>query len=410
MNQRTLNPVWLLGGLALVIRAAWVLYRWQQNGAAFSYPDEELHWQLGYNLVHDGRLVSDDGRYAARMPLYPLFLALFAWLGTWGVLAARLVQALLGGVTTIIAVRLCQDAAGRRAGWIGGVLVCFDPFGVFFANLLLTEVPFTTVALALAASTWHWLISRRGAARAVVGAALLGPAAILIRPSAAALVPLLWVLVFLLSADRRRELTRIGLCVVVLVIAFLPWGVRNKLVLGDWAWLSSNGGVTLYDAQGPQADGSSDQSFLQNMPELERLGEVARDEKLQQMALHQMHQDPGRVLRLAGVKLLRTWSLTPNVAEHSHGATAWISAVYTLVVLLGAVAGVVVMAMPSLHGPREISRRLRRLHVIVWLTVGYFTLVHCVYIGSVRYRVPLMPLLALAAATAVVDRRAATRA
>jgi hypothetical protein len=82
--------------IALTLRAGWVLYRWVAGGAESAYPDEDVHWQLARNLVHHGWLITDDGRLAARMPLYPLFLALFAGLGTSGVLIARLAQAEIG--------------------------------------------------------------------------------------------------------------------------------------------------------------------------------------------------------------------------------------------------------------------------------------------------------------------------
>ena len=56
--------------------------------------------------------------------------------------------------------------------------------------------------------------------------------------------------------------------------------------------------------------------------------------------------------------------------------------------------------MPETVPPR------RRLHVLLWLPVIYFTLVHCAFIGSLRYRVPLMPFVEIAAATAFVQTRA----
>jgi hypothetical protein len=161
--------------------------------------------------------------------------------------------------------------------------------------------------------------------------------------------------------------------------------------------------VTLYDAQGPQADGSSDQSFLRAMPQLARLGEVERDQRLKALAWQQMRKDPARVLRLAAVKLGRTWSLVPNVSTYSGGATGLLSASYTLVVLVLAGLGLwrgwrrgrVAGSARGVHAERAYQ-------VLLWLPVVYFTLLHCVYIGSLRYRVPLMPLLALAAASAFV--------
>ncbi len=399
------TPVRLLLGLALALRVGWVVYCWCASGPALNYPDEELHWQLAGNLVHDGCLVSDDGRFAARMPVYPLFLALFAWLGANGILVARLAQAVLGAGTVILAYRLADAAAGRRAALIAGLLVCCDPFAIFFTNLLLSESLFTLVLLGLVACAWHLIeraltpdtrVRRYGA---LVGLAVLGPLAIMTRPSAAGLIPLLWLLVLWLAADGRRALGRWLLCPVLMVVLMLPWGLRNKAAVGSFAWLSTNGGVTLYDGQGPQADGSSNQAFLKEMPALRGLDEAALDRTLGRLAVEQMWAHPGNVLRLAGVKFLRMWSPTPNVAEYRGGIAAVAGATYTVVLLVGAATGLV----------RTVRRRsfiagkmpAPRFMLLLWLPVVYFTLVHCVYIGSVRYRVPLLPLLAVAAATTI---------
>ncbi len=389
--------------LAFGLRVAWISYRWYAQGATLEYPDEELHWQLARNLVSSGALVTDDGRFAARMPLYPLFLALFAGLGPAGMLAAKLGQALLGAATVGVAHGLARTALGRRAAVVAGLLIACDPFGIFFANLLLSEGLFTLLLVALAACAWSCCAEGpRVSAR--IGLALLGPALILTRPSSAALVPLVWLLVAWWqlrgpgnhtpeSASRRRRATA-ALCpsLALLILLLLPWGLRNRAVLGSYAWLSTNGGVTLYDAQGPQADGSSNQSFLRALPGLQGLDEVALDRTLTRLAWQQMQRDPGHVLQLAGTKLLRLWNPLPNVAEYRGGPAAWAGAAYTLVVLLAAVAGVV----------QALTQRdragLRRLHGLLWVPVIYFTLLHCLYIGSVRYRVPLMPLLAIGAA------------
>jgi 4-amino-4-deoxy-L-arabinose transferase-like glycosyltransferase len=399
------SPMWLLVGGALVLRAGWVLYRWTHTGALLDYPDEELHWQLARNLVTRGALVTDDGRFAARMPVYPLFLAPFATLGTWGILAARLAQTLLGAATVGVAQAWAGSALGRRAALLVGVLVCLDPFGVFFANLLLTEVLFTLLAISFAACAWRVVDARNAGWSAWLGVAALGPLALMTRPSAAGWIPLAWGLIWLFARNRRRAAARLGICATVLAVALLPWGLRNQLVLGAPAWLSANGGLTLYDAQGPQADGSSDQSFLAHLPELAALGEIERDRLLQQRALEQMRSDPARVLRLAGVKLLRTWNPWPNVTSHRTGLAAWSGAIYTM--------GALVLAALGLGIAIARRKRLRsgavRNQLWIWTPVLYFTLVHCVYIGSVRYRIPLMPFLALAAGCSALVREAASK-
>lgn len=398
------NPAKLTAALfvsALVLRAGWIGYRWLNLGAATAYPDEELHWELATNLVHDGVLISNDGRLAARMPLYPLFLATFAAAGEYGVLAARLAQALLSALTVVIGQRLALAVWGPRGGFIAGLCLCCDPFAIFFCNLLLTETLFTFLAVLVIACAWL-LAMNPCHALANWGLAAAGAAAVLTRPTAAGWLPGVWGLLAILGPERRRLLLRLVVCPLVVLAALLPWGVRNKIALDSFAWFSTNGGVTLYDAQGPQATGASDQSFLLELGELRRLGEVQCDRELRRLAWGQMRADPTRVLRLAWIKFLRTWSLRPNVTEYSRGSTAWVAAGYTVLVLAGAATG---LASVLRRGGGAPATGGRRLHAIVWLAVAYFTLVHCVFIGSVRYRVPLMPLLCLAAGGAALTNR-----
>ncbi len=385
-----------LGGmflLALSLRAAWVLLRWSQVGPTLEFDDERLHWALARNLIEQGALVSDDGRFAARMPLYPLFLAPFAALGNVGVLGARLAQAALGAAVAVAGYRLARDAVGQRAAWIVGVVIAIDPFGIFFTQLLLTETLFTLLALLFVDAVWRFLEGTdRGVGVSLAWVALLGPLAILTRPSAAGWIVLVWGWLAWHLWHRPRAVVRAGAVLAVSAVLFLPWGLRNQAVLGAFCWLSANGGVTLYDAQGPQADGSSDQAFLQE-ERFARLSEVERDRELQRAALTQMRDDPQRVLELVGVKFLRTWNPVPNYGAYRRPVVMAASAGYTV--------PIVVVALTGLY----VGRRRRNLLVALWLPIVYFSLLHCIYIGSVRYRVPLMPLLAVSSALVLLPAR-----
>ncbi|MFH1747818.1 MAG: glycosyltransferase family 39 protein [Planctomycetota bacterium] len=393
MKKRAVTIGWLILGGALVLRIGWVLYRWNQQGPALEFDDEALHWQLATNLVERGELVSDDGRYVARMPLYPLFLSLFAGLGQIGILWARLAQALLGAATVGVVYRFAHRAFGPRSAIVTGVLAACDPYSIFFCNLLLTEVSFMLIAVGLTVGAWQLLT--HGGRITAIGVGLLGAAALMTRPSAAGWILLLWLIPWIAERNRRRGTLNVAVCAGVLVLLMLPWGLRNRAVVGAWAWLSANGGVTLYDAQGPQADGSSNQAFVHELPELAGLDEIERDRTLQRLALEQMRADPARVAKLAWIKFRRTWNPIPNVAEYRAAATAIISAVFTGVVLLLALGGLW----------RAVANRRGEWysHILIWLPVVYFTIVHCVYIGSLRYRVPLMPFLELAAGAALMQ-------
>lgn len=384
--------------VALAVRVAWIVHRHATTGAALTYPDEELHWQLARNLISDGALVSDDGRYAPRMPLYPLFLAPFFACGdALGMVLVRSAQALLGAATAALAARWAFAAAGIRAAWVAGLLAALEPYNVFLTNLLLTETLFTLIAVGFAYAMWRIIETPSPANwRVVASVALLGMAAIMTRPSSAGWILLAWLVVWWFSPGFWRGLARVALCALVLAAAMLPWGLRNDAVLGGYAWLSANGGLTLFDAQGPQADGGSDQAFLADMPQIAALGEIERDRALRDMAVKQMRDDPARVVRLFVQKVARTWNPFPNVEEHRDGAAAWVAGGFTIMIVVLAIGGF----WRVWRTPR---RDWRRLSLCVWLPVLYFTFVHGVYIGSVRYRAPLMPLLAVGAGLAAAQ-------
>lgn len=381
---------------ALLLRAGWVLYSWSISGAQLPYDDERLHWQLATNLHDRGAFVSDDGRFAPRMPAYPGLLWLFAGLGDSGVLAARLAQAAIGAIGVWLAGAWTRRAFGARAGLLAAVLCAVDPFQVFAANLLLNEVLFSAIALGLAFSAWRVLRRSGFDALGFLLTSALGGLAIYTRPEALGWVLLLWLLMAGYQRDTPHAARLLALHAVALLVMLGPWAMRNLTVFGTPLWLSANGGVTLYDGLGPQADGSSDQSFLYTMPELARLDEVQRDRYLAQAAAQQAYADPGRAAALALHKFMRMWNPTPNVEAHQRGFSAWASRIFTIGTLGLALLGLL----------RHLGQRAWTSVVV--LPIVYFTLIGCIFIGSVRYRVPLMPFLCVAGAALV--QRAATGA
>ncbi len=373
--------------IALLARLGFVLASGLDRPLEF--PDENLHWQLAKNLTERGELISDDGRRAVRTPGYPLFLLPFTKLDG-GVAAARLIQCALSALSAVIVYWWVREAVGRRAALVGGLLVALDPFGAFFCRLLLTEAIFTPLAMAVAWMTWRCLTrpqqpNARPISMCSLDAAMLLPLATMIRSSAVG-----WAvgvaLMLVLSGRTLIQRTLIAATLAIFTAAaFVPWGIRNQNVIGGPAWLGSNGGATLYDGQGPNADGGSRQEhFAAELPEIAGKGELEADRILQQAALKQMQADPMRVLRLAWVKFVRMWNPIPNFSEYRSPVVAIISAAYTLPLVLLGVSAIL------------FSRGRAALRWSLAWPLIYFTLLHMIYVGSVRYRVPLMPFLAVA--------------
>lgn len=401
--------------VALALRMAWVLWQSASAGAPadfnqiLSVPDEARHWELALNLTSTGEMVTSEGRYASRQPIYPLFLAPFATMGTTGIGLARLAQAVFGALTVMIVYRFARRAIGVEAGLLAGLLVCFDPYAVYFCNLLLNETVFTLIAVGLAYGCWKALSSAPDLRFAgLFTIAACGPLAILTKSSCAGWV----ILVMLMASLPERTLARrariFGILAGVCLVVMLPWAIRNRVVLGEFSWLGTNGGISLYDGVHKDAKGDSDQrvflDVLEQDPNFLALSEAERDREFSRLSWQSIHENKGKILKLAGTKILRTWSPRPNNAKYRAGLSAWVGALFTIVVLLATGVGAVRLLRerrPPGTGNRRPSNAW--LLVILLLPAFYFTAVHSIYVGSLRYRLPVMPMLCVVAGASIAS-------
>jgi hypothetical protein len=409
------QPWWLFFVIAVVLRCGFVVVDWGMNGAALSLPDERLHLELAQNLLESGTLISDDGRHAARMPLYPAMICYTAWMREPGIFLFRLTQAAIGALTVFVAVRLAELALGRNAAICAGVLTAFDPFAIYSTKLLLNEVAYTFLLVAFARSCWQESRRMRGMGLrvpALVG--WIGTMLVMTRPEALGLVIAALCMLPVIARNRGHALRAALVAVLMLTACLVAWGARNERVIGKFVVLTTNGGITLYDGNGPQADGSSNQDFLNQIRELDRKSEVEIDEYLQAEAIRHIREDPARFARLAWQRLLRTWNLTPNNPDFRNAAISGASAGYTGVLLL-MVAVAILLAVTRRLRSRQTSNRVEateaassREHWRFWLWLAlpilYTTLTTLIYVGSVRYRVPLLPLMALLSSTVFIRR------
>ncbi|HRF00905.1 MAG TPA: glycosyltransferase family 39 protein [Pirellulaceae bacterium] len=238
------------------------------------------------------------------------------------------------------------------------------------------------------------------------------------------------------------RLTAAMLCVVVFSLTMSPWWVRNALLFGRFVPTTLQTGASLYDAWNPEADGGSDMSRidaerlafvrrsaaewldreereawfaqLPRHPQAEdywpkirsvvprlwrRLQEedhslppfeVAFDASLGNTARTWGAEHPERVAQLAGTKLLHLWSPWPRDGLGRSALVRWVWGGAWFVLLVGAVLGV-----------RPIGRDRD-----AWILVApalLVTLLHVVYVASIRYREPALPGLIIIAATGLAS-------
>jgi len=189
----------------------------------------------------------------------------------------------------------------------------------------------------------------------------------------------------------RRAAIAVVTVLCVIIIGLMPWTLRNHRILGHWLWTTSNDGMTLYDGFNPTATGASDQRFIAEMPQLSSMNEVERSEYLRQQAGHWIRSNPSRLPALTLQKILRTWSPVPLSEEYRRPLHRFISAAYELPVDGLILAG---LFWPGLRRPAK---------MLLVIPAIYFTIVHAMSVGSLRYRVPIEPELAVLAASGLLS-------
>jgi len=312
-------------------------------------------------------------------------------------MVARALSALLGGAAVAVLGWWTTQLFDARTGLIAGCLAALYPGAISMGAFVLSEAPFCPLMLlhlALWGLAWRSDTRARMAALAA-GGGLCGGAAVMMRPSWLLFLPMALGIALVLDRSRSRQLLMGVAMSVPLALVMLPWWVRNAQVTGHFVPTALVVGASLYDGLNPEADGSSNMEFMPSFAALERAEpsgapddnfEYRLDRRLGQAALNWAWAHPARVVELAGVKFWRIWNVWPN----EPGLRSWplrFVVVFTFVPLL----------VLSLAGAWRFSAA-GWPYVLAWLPAVYFTLLHVVFVGSIRYREPaLLAMLPLAA-------------
>jgi hypothetical protein len=153
-------------------------------------------------------------------------------------------------------------------------------------------------------------------------------------------------------------------------------------------------GASLYDGLSPDATGASDMRFVPKFAALEHAEdaksaetfEYRLDRRFAKESLDWAWAHPGRAAELAWIKFVRIWNIWPNEPAFR----GWPAR-------LAMAAGYVPLLALSLLGAGRFTRR-GLPYALAWLPAVYLTILHVVFVGSIRYREPAMLALAVLAA------------
>lgn len=397
--------------LAVVLRVAYVLAL--RSHPLFDAPNMDA----GYHLAWAESLARgeefQDGPFF-RAPLYPLFLSFVLRVFGEGTLAPRLVQALLGGLTTWLTHRIATRVAGPVAGAVAAALVACSWILVAFDGELLIPTLFVPLTLLALERLLWWGFEDRPGRAALVGA-LFGLSA-LARPNVLLFMPLAFVVALVRTRGARTPLAlTLGTC-----LALAPVTLHNVLE-GDPALVATQGGVNLWIGNNPWSDGSS--AIVPGTPDgwwEGYHGAIAQAEAAEGRTLRSsevsrhfagrawawMRGDPGAA---AAHMAWKARLLVSNV-ELANNSDVEFTAMRTLPLLRATPARWDVLLGLGVVGLVSLAVRRRRGAGVLLAYLAVYAASVVLFFVSARFRVPLVPVLAIGSGAAVAELVAALRA
>jgi 4-amino-4-deoxy-L-arabinose transferase-like glycosyltransferase len=391
-------PFILAGALVLRIAAAVAVQHWVERTPGrlcLIEGDAAGYWELAKHLSRgEDFAIYDPPRYVERMPGFPILLAgamkLFGEQGFW-------IRFLLAGVGTGacgLVYWLARELVDHETGLLASFLAAVSPMFVAFSVLFLSETLFALALLASLIALAKLVPAKSECVRThstiALAAGLLCGTATLIRPTWILVAPAFAVVYLFAAHNRKARLIPATVLVGALALTLSPWALRNYWVTGHFIATTLWVGPSLYDGLNLQATGDSNMAFIDSegryAPDQGADFEYQADRYYRRKALDFVVDNPARTLGLTFKKLARFLNPFPNAGQFQHWMVFLGVGFFELPALGLALVGL-------WH-----NRANRRLCLLAAGALVYFALVHTVFVGSVRYRLPAeYPLLVLTA-------------
>lgn len=407
----------LLYVLSVLLRVGVAFYRGDHvppppgapDDTSYSYLAERLATGYGYSFDQPWYPFGKPAGYptAHWSFLYTIFLAgVYALVGIHP-LAGRLVGALLGGLLLPLMVyrlsRRLFPGQDRVALFAVGCTAFYAQF-ILFAAKLMTE-NFYLVALLWTMERALALAEQPNLTQGIVLGFALG-VAVLLRQSALPWIVLLFAWLLWVGWRTGRLKHTIGALMVagiLLILAILPFTIRNYCVYGDFLLLNSNTGYAMYSAQHPMHGTSFQEYDAVHVPaELRSLSEAQLDRELMRLGIGFVLTDPWRYFLLSLSRIpdyFEFWPTPDTILLHNVGRMVSFG-LFLPFMLCG--LWMAVRRFGPLRTPAAWTRFSVTPVALILLFMVSYSLLHILTWAMPRYRLPVdavaMPFAALALA------------
>jgi 4-amino-4-deoxy-L-arabinose transferase-like glycosyltransferase len=355
------------------------------HGLGFSYASGEPigFWPVGYS--------------AALAAVYAVF----------GVqLAAAFAFNLIAGLATVyVTYALARELYDERIGALAAWAVALYPSFIAYPTVIASENLYNPLWIAAV-----WLAVKAQRSRldtaVIIACGVVSGLATLVRPTAF-VFPLVVIAAGLVFGRSIGAAVRHTAIVCALVIGLsLPWAFRNERVFGEFSFTPFNGGVVLWIGNRPNADGQNvmAEELLAEFTSAEaaKIPLPVRNRRLQKAAIDFITQHPLEFVRLTVLRTFHTLKQeTIAIAWNDPGIRKRLGEGALLPLKVVTSAGWGLLMVAGVAGLVQILRRraFGGPEILLIVAILAASLPFMVVLGMDRYHLPLIPLVAIFAAT-----------
>jgi len=324
---------------------------------------------------------------------------------------------LLAGLATVVLV----FEAGRRLfdnriGLVAAGLIAVYPNLIFHTAVALTETFFNVIMMsALVVMVWRPWSGRFGRGQLALFGALVGLSA-LVRPISFLVLPGLLVAWLLAGITWRRAAQYLAIIAVSAALVIAPWTIRNVIVMRSPVLISTNLGDNLCIGRHPGATGAFDVNIDPNAISkkdycFHDLGdttrpayEIRRNSLTTKRGLEYMRKHPLDEFRLAFWKVYYTVQNDYDGldAAESYGTSRFIRPRTRAVFETAANFWFWSTSALGLLGLTFFTSRRHPRRQFFLAAMAGLALPVVIFFGDVRFHIPVVPLLSVAAAATIV--------
>ena len=361
--------------------------------------DAEGYWELAGKIVAGQEYsLHEPPRRLLRMPGFPLLLAIPRFAVGDNPFAARLFLVLVGTLACALTYWLGRELAGDFVGIVACAYTALSPTMALYSVLFLSETAFAVTILASLIAATRLVkassqdaqgtnqVDLKGGKLSLLTGALVGVATYM-RPTWLLVGPGL--AVFLILFGKGPTLTRLLQALLIglgLAVTLAPWTYRNFVITGHAITTTLWSGPSLYDGLNPTANGESDMRFFDQENLMSSMSEYEMNREYNRRAWAFAKQNPAKVAWLAWEKQKRYWSPSPNSDQFKRIEIQIVAWAFYIPLIVLAIMG----AWTARHD--------FWLLILTAAPILYFGVLHLLFVGSLRYRLPAeYPLAVLSA-------------